>query len=420
MTNRPFFSLTFSVLALLLTTGCVFAQDGSREPLIHNVHEIDATAGGSIEMDEIIGDVEITTHGRNQVVLEEMIYVNDRADRDAKERAEEYLIGIEERGNRIRIRGDRPNGNWNNWRRGGPDVWVRYVLVVPERFDVDVSTSGGDISITGLSGEVDFSTSGGDLDLKDVEGSVDLSTSGGDITLSNVKGELDASTSGGDIEADDISSGASLSTSGGDIEVAGVGGDLDASTSGGDLDLEDILGDVDASTSGGDVRLIGISGSVDASTSGGTIQLRDIGGMADVSTNGGDIEGDDLRGGIDARTNAGDIDLAGVGGDVRASTSVGNISLEMMPNFEGNVDIELDVHHGDIELMWPSSKGARIDAVAEKMGRYDDDDNAIRSDFDMTTDRSDRRATHRTATLGDGSSRVKLEASGGTIRIRKR
>jgi len=419
MTNRPFHSLALSVLTLLFATGCVFAQDGSRAPLIHNVHEMDARAGGAIQMDDIVGDIEITTHSRNQVVLEEMIYVNDRADRDAKERAEQYLVNIEERANRIRVRGDRPSGRWNNWRRGGPDVWVRYVLMVPRTFDLDVNTSGGDISLANLTGEVDFSTSGGDLDLQDVEGNVDLNTSGGDITLANVKGELDANTSGGDIEADDISSGASLSTSGGDIEVAGVGGDLDANTSGGDLDLEDIAGDVDASTSGGDVRLTSIGGTVDASTSGGSIQLRDIGGMADVSTNGGDIEGDDLRGGIDARTNAGDIDLAGVGGDVRASTSVGEIMLEMMPNFQGSVDIELEATHGDIELMWPASKGARIDAIAESMGRSDDD-NAIRSDFDMRTERSDRRATHRTATLGDGSSRVQLEASGGTIRIRKR
>lgn len=100
-------------------------------------------------------------------------------------------------------------------------------------------TSGGSVTLEGCKGDADVATSGGSIRIGKVEGDVRAHTSGGSITVDDVMGVIEGKTSGGSIRArlskqptDDCS----LKTSGGTITVhldPDVKVFVDARTSGG-------------------------------------------------------------------------------------------------------------------------------------------------------------------------------------------
>ena len=148
-----------------------------------------------------------------------------------------------------------------------------FKIYVPKNTATDLTTSGGNISLSGLSGDKDFTTSGGNLNLEALEGKTKGRTSGGNINLSNSKDEIDVSTSGGNIDAEKSSGNISIVTSGGSINMKDLNGKIKASTSGGNVKGETISGDLNASTSGGNVSLRNLTCALKAATSAGNIDI---------------------------------------------------------------------------------------------------------------------------------------------------
>ncbi len=109
---------------------------------------------------------------------------------------------------------------------------------------VNGKTSGGSISLEGCEGDAVIKTSGGGISIGKVKGNVRAGTSGGTINIEEVRGDIDAKTSGGSIRArlsKQPESACSLETSGGSITVyleKDIGVNLDASTSGGGVHCE--------------------------------------------------------------------------------------------------------------------------------------------------------------------------------------
>jgi hypothetical protein len=100
-------------------------------------------------------------------------------------------------------------------------------------------TSGGSIRLDDCQGPVDVETSGGSISVGRVSGEVHAHTSGGSISVKEVLGPIDASTSGGSVTAtltEQPAADCRLRTSGGSITVrvpADVRLSLNARTSGG-------------------------------------------------------------------------------------------------------------------------------------------------------------------------------------------
>src|SRR6185312_15788771 len=67
-----------------------------------------------------------------------------------------------------------------NWKKA---LSIAFKVYVGGKIDSKLSTSGGSISISNLSGTQHFSTSGGSLQVEKISGSIDGRTSGGSITL---------------------------------------------------------------------------------------------------------------------------------------------------------------------------------------------------------------------------------------------
>ena len=222
--------------------------------------------GETLWLDSDCGDVNLSTWDKDELYVK--IYGNSRT--------EEYIeFSFEQKSDGVEIIADK-HGSFFNW---FSSINLKYEIIVPSRFNVDLSTAGGDLVIKDLEGKMMFKTSGGDVELSSTIGELTAKTSGGDINLTNQKGNCEVKTSGGDIRCIDTK------------------GDLYASTSGGNITLKAVDGQIDASTSGGSVSLdyTGPNKGVELTSSGGDIEVRlpsNFKADAELKTSGGDIECD--------------------------------------------------------------------------------------------------------------------------------
>lgn len=163
------------------------------------------------------------------------------------------------------------------WNWFGSNIKVKVEAFVPSKYNTHVETSGGDITVKGITGGFKFGTSGGDINLKNLNGKVNAETSGGDIQLFEHIGSMYLSTSGGDIICKNVIGDVKAETSGGDINVDQTDGRLFAETSGGDIVIL-YSGDnkgIEASTSGGDITAklpANFKAKVHLETSGGSVE----------------------------------------------------------------------------------------------------------------------------------------------------
>jgi len=134
---------------------------------------------------------------------------------------------------------------------------LKIKIKLPQKFKINILTSGGDIKIKNILGRATLLTSGGDVTCKKSSGQLEIKTSGGDIHVSGHTGNIEAKTSGGDIFANNSNGDVSLKTSGGDIKIIANNCKINASTSGGDIIcyLKGSSFPVNLITSGGDISI---------------------------------------------------------------------------------------------------------------------------------------------------------------------
>jgi len=213
----------------------------------------------------------------------------------------------------------------------GQSPRVRLEVTVPHRYNVDLKTSGGSISVGDLDGRVHSRTSGGGISLGAIHGTVQGHTSGGSIGIKSCSGSAELGTSGGSINVGEADGETRLRTSGGSITVERSRGRLDAHTSGGGIHIGEAMAAVDASTSGGGIDAFFSkqprSGSR-LSTSGGGVKVFLAEGLGfDVSARGNGVHCDfDLRGGSSTR-HALSGQLNGGGPTLALRTSGGSASI---------------------------------------------------------------------------------------------
>lgn len=278
--------------------GYTFDKDTKRY-----THTFDAIPGGTIKIDTDLGDVTVTA---GDVAAVEVV-VDVRGDEDE---VDEFQVKFGEVDDDMQVRGrSRRNRGWHfDW----GDIDVRFDVTVPREINVRIETSGGDITVSGVTGFLRAETSGGDLTLSDHTGEVQMETSGGEIHFTDIQGYLRTETSGGDIKGERVT------------------GDVHVETSGGDIILKMISGKTHASTSGGDVRLGMLDNQgVEASTSGGDITIslpEDTPADIFAETMSGNVRCDfPIRGTMDDGSLEGEIN--GGGKRVRAETSGGRITI---------------------------------------------------------------------------------------------
>jgi hypothetical protein len=200
---------------------------------------------------------------------------------------------------------------------------ISFRVYIAKDASTDLSTSGGSISLTNLSGKEDFSTSGGSLSIDHVSGKISGRTSGGSIEVKDSHDDIDLNTSGGSIDASNCDGTLKLTTSGGSLELVNLKGNINATTSGGGIEGKNIEGELRAHTSGGSIQFENLSCSLETSTSGGSIDISmtSLGKYLKVRNSGGNIN-------LQIPSNKG-MDL-----DMNAQ----NIKTSHLNNFSGNME----------------------------------------------------------------------------------
>lgn len=205
----------------------------------------------SVDSEELLsvkimsGDIEVSSWDKNEVSI---IVTGD-------EDINEYLdFFFKKTDTGVEVKTEKKS-SWSNW---SSTPRFKVTAKVPQNFDTELKTSGGDI------------------DAKMLNGKLELATSGGDVSIFDSKGEVLVRTSGGDVKSVNFDGSSTLKTSGGDIIVKNSIGTTEARTSGGDIKLSVSNGKVIGATSGGDVELdyTGNNKGIDLTTSGGDIYLK--------------------------------------------------------------------------------------------------------------------------------------------------
>ncbi len=241
------------------------------------------TSGGSIEVSgatdaEAKLEVYIKPNGSSQLSKDE---IKKRLDED-------YDLEISVSGGKLTVTAEPKTFNLNSRKQ----LSIGFRIYVPKNTATDIGTSGGNIALSGLTGDQRFSTSGGNLHLDNLSGKINGKTSGGNISVLNARDYVELSTSGGGIDAEGCSGTIILSTSGGNIDLDKLKGEIRAKTSGGTIRGNSINGELITHTSGGSIKLRAFSGSVDASTSGGNIdmEIAELGKYVTANNSGGNID----------------------------------------------------------------------------------------------------------------------------------
>jgi hypothetical protein len=262
--------------------------------------------GDNLDVESDGGDITVESWDKDEVDVKVDISGSER-------RVEQFDVDFSQQGNLVSVTGKSDENNFFRW--GGQNLTVKFQIMVPKKFNLRGSTSGGNIAISDVQGQVRFETSGGDVQAQSIVGTTDLSTSGGDVHLTDITGKVKTETSGGDIECENIT------------------GDLNAGTSGGNLKLTSIQGNIRGETSGGTItaRLKGENKGMELHSSGGTIYIyvdESIKADIDASSSGGKVTCDmpiTIQGDIDESELHGKIN--GGGPVIHAETSGGDVKI---------------------------------------------------------------------------------------------
>src|SRR5215813_1303585 len=173
-------------------------------------------ADGRVELDNINGDVHISSWDRNEVKVDAVKYA------DTKERLDEAKIEIDSGKDYLSIRTKYPdhNNNWN-WGSHNNPASVEYTLTVPRTVHLDeIKLINGALDITGMASEVRASCINGRLQAQNLSGRAQLSTvngrleakfdqlAGQSVDLNSVNGSLSLtipSDANAEVEANTVS-----------------------------------------------------------------------------------------------------------------------------------------------------------------------------------------------------------------------
>ncbi|MGB7593207.1 MAG: DUF4097 family beta strand repeat-containing protein, partial [Terriglobia bacterium] len=286
-----------------------------------------AREGGKLILRADMGTVEITPGAGNQLEGRVVLRVYTGSEEKARRVFDAYHLSARS----IEGGGVYVSGELSGSRHHDHSAGAEFDIKLPARFNLDVETQGGDIGVEGaLQGDARLTTAGGDIHTTDISGPVRVETAGGGITLGNLGARAEARTAGGSIHIGNVRGDANIETSGGEIQVGQVDGTLRAETAGGDVVIAGAAGQVVAQTAGGQIEVGPTGGSVRAETAGGSIRLRGARGRVVVDTAGGSI------------------DLLQIEAGVRASTSAGRILAEFNASAKTFAASQLETSMGDV------------------------------------------------------------------------
>ncbi|HNQ88577.1 MAG TPA: DUF4097 family beta strand repeat-containing protein [Verrucomicrobiota bacterium] len=298
------------------------------------VKSFPAPAGGKLVIDSDRGSIDIKTGDGDQVEIRVQRTVKAPTATRAEETLKNHELTFAAEGPQVTVRA-RFRGKLGGFLRQSPELQVRYVVQVPRRFNLDLQTAGGSITVGDLTGTLRAQTAGGNIKTGKIDDTVWARTAGGSITIAAAAARVDARTAGGSIDIGTAGGDAVAETAGGSIRIRQAGAGVRAETAGGGITLDECTGPLHARTAGGSISAT-LTGSPETDcsleTAAGSIELqvpRTCSAEIDAATAGGTVrtdlsivvQGEQKRGALEGKLGQG-------GRTLRLRTSAGNIHLK--------------------------------------------------------------------------------------------
>ncbi|MGG2995715.1 DUF4097 family beta strand repeat-containing protein [Paenibacillus macerans] len=229
------------------------AQEGYRveKPELEIPIDLDT---GKIAIDGINGDIEVKKASIENVIVKYTVWVDQLGTEDARKIAAGTSVAANE-GSTLRLSvQDKAYGESG---RRHPRVDLTVVLPENRFLDLDISTSSGGITLTGVQAmkQVKLQTGNGDLRLWDVIGDVSAKTLNGDIELYRIFGDAQVDTQGGNVKGRGITGKASLSTLVGDITLTAAQDAIKTNTKNGNIRVDGVPSELQAESLNGKVHI---------------------------------------------------------------------------------------------------------------------------------------------------------------------
>ena len=319
--------------------------------------ELPTGANPSLSVQNTCGEIKIESHPENKIIIDAFKVVKADNSKKAKRIADEIEVIIKNYDSEVEIKtrypSKRSKGFWKGifgW-DGRRSAYVDYHILVPEKIELNISSTSGDVIISDISGDVEVNATSGDLWIKRIKGNLNLETTSGDVEIFKIEGDV-------------IVQGTSS-----DLEIFDITGDVDINSTSGNTSAEDVTGLVKIEQTSGDVSLEGIKGNIQASTSSGDLIIEQIEGGLDLETSSGDVE---VKTEIFpqyeyyVKTSSGDIDFSlpqNSDAQIKLRTSSGSIKSKLPLRLHtisrnlfkgelgtGGAEVYLVTSSGDIEL----------------------------------------------------------------------
>lgn len=215
--------VVFAVLVGLTALTGAWAADDRVEEKFNRTEAL--ARDGRVSIQNVSGTIEVRSWDKAQVQIDAVKVSKSSSEARAKENLSLVTIEIVNEGGYLRIETKYPES-----RHFGRNinVYVNYVLTIPDQAslrvknvsgDIDVRKIGGDLDVDDVSGDViiegagrsvDGKTVSGDIHLTGAVGAVNLKAVSGSITASAVKGSVEAESVSGDIDLRDVREAASV------------------------------------------------------------------------------------------------------------------------------------------------------------------------------------------------------------------
>jgi hypothetical protein len=354
---------------------------------------VNTRAGERLVLSTDLGSIQIHTRDTDRVEYHANLST-DATKPDAQEILQQFTLVARPEPGRVFLRGQVLSSKLTG------RLWVTIDVTVPRKYNLDVTTRGGNIDSEDVDGGVSLATAGGNISVGSLGTSAKLETGGGHITVRDVAGDLSAVTGGGHIVAGNISGAATLRTGGGHIRVASIGGVARLGTGGGNVSVEKVAKELFADTGGGQIEVGEAAGIVRARTSGGGIRVVRASGPATLESNSGSIY------------------LTQVDSPVRAFTSAGGITAWLGNTAKVPGGCDLQSSDGDIVVYIPKELPITIDASIQLGGAHGFTvDPALPIKVSYEDQSNGKHVIRAAGELNGGGELLRLRTVAGNIRL---
>lgn len=172
-----------TALFLALGTGLLF---GGVEKKQFN-KTVPFGAGGHISVENTNGEIAVSTHADESVIITADIQVRGSSREHVQEMMDRVRILVTQRGDRLGIEADYPKsktGGVLSWIFGNRvQVEVNFTITVPGQSNLEASSVNGKINISGIRGDVRSSTTNGSLTIGEVSGGIRARSTNGSIRV---------------------------------------------------------------------------------------------------------------------------------------------------------------------------------------------------------------------------------------------